>query len=644
MTRYSPTILTLAAALLCSLMFGGSEARADTQAELDATVEEIDMKLYEQNEADIRALLVKLIETYWKPGQTFNVYYDCAAHGSYGAMWFRGYEMLGDEKYLKAGLDMVDGIIQTQYGNGMFPNAARLQRGGKSSPAPNTAPRLEDAHNFVQFALVCYAYKVSGDKKYLDAALKHAEALRSCQDPTRDATWMGPWPHTWHNATKPLDASGPNYGQNHCYMLNDYATWDSMRTMVMAYKLSGDKKFIERISPLSNYLFKSQVGLGNVRGWRDMTDAWDKTTWQRRHEGPLIDPRNFNRFTCPMLAYFAAVTGRDAGLNMIRESYDWLRSVEQPGGFGAKYTYDGREGLMGAYRVMLTDAYHGRSKVLLDGAEIILAAIGDDGVEGLRKWYGSRPVKYDEQQYLAARLEAARRITDEELTVRMCAMDELAPVTGKFLDRVRQRPAKSATTDLDQKGGWAWVWWRPGAPHPYRGWTAWQYVWDVRVARGKIDPDTAAWGGRGLESAGAPTWFFPKWDTVGDWSTKAVEAENWLDIPFEAPFTPVQSVRLEPASMSLRLTEIKEIKPIFTPADATCQSGTWTVKAGFAVCWVKPQMRAKIDSSVVRPAYPRDGKINVHAGLPHGFPGKGIITFTSTDGKHTATCEVTVTP
>jgi uncharacterized protein YjdB len=33
----------------------------------------------------------------------------------------------------------------------------------------------------------------------------------------------------------------------------------------------------------------------------------------------------------------------------------------------------------------------------------------------------------------------------------------------------------------------------------------------------------------------------------------------------------------------------------------------------------------------------------VHAGLPHAFPGKATITFTSTDGRHTATCEVMVT-
>ena len=47
-------------------------------------------------------------------------------------MWFRGYEMLGEKKYLQAGLDFVDAILQTQRGDGMFPAAARLRRGGKS--------------------------------------------------------------------------------------------------------------------------------------------------------------------------------------------------------------------------------------------------------------------------------------------------------------------------------------------------------------------------------------------------------------------------------------------------------------------------------------------------------------------------------
>ena len=613
-----------------------SQAPAHTQADLDAAIKKIDMKLYQQSEADVRGMLDKLIEKYWKPGQRLDVGYDCGGQAATGAMWFRGYEMLGEKKYLQAGVDFADAILQTQRGDGIFPSGARLHRNGKSRPGAHFG-RLEDEHNFAQFALICYAYKLSKDKKYLDAALKHAEAIRSCQDPAENKIWQGPWPHTYHGQVKPRKGEGYRTG----YMLNDYATYDGMRTMIMAYKLSGDKKYIDRLKLLPAYMLNANVGLGNVRGWRGQTDAWNESTWQRRFEGPLIDPRNFNRFACPMLTYFSAAMGKDVGLNMVREAYQWLRSVERQGGWSYKYTYDGREAFAGAHRNMLRPDGHGRAKVVLDCAEKVLEVTADGGVEALRKWYGPRPVKYNREQYLAARIESARRATDEDLMVRLCSMEELSPVTGKFLKRVRQRPAKSAKTNLYQDGGWVWVWWHPQRPYPYRGWAAWQYVWDVRVALGRIDADTAAWGGRGLESGGAPTWFFPIWDTVGDWSTKAVEAENWPDIPLETPFTHVQSVRLEPAKMTIKLTEARQIKAIFTPEKATCKTGTWTVSSN--ACWVQPHMLKEVDPTVVRPSYPRGGKIMVHAGLPHRFPGKAAITLTSTDGKHTATCKVTVT-
>jgi len=57
-------------------------------------------------------------------------------------MWFRGHEMLGDEKYLEAGLDLVDAILQTQRADGMFFSGATLQRGGRSVARGTT--RLED--------------------------------------------------------------------------------------------------------------------------------------------------------------------------------------------------------------------------------------------------------------------------------------------------------------------------------------------------------------------------------------------------------------------------------------------------------------------------------------------------------------------
>lgn len=620
------------------------------KAKLKKLLTKIDMELYKQSEADVRRLLDKLIEKYWKPGQALDMNYDTGGLAAIGAMWFRGYEMLGEKKYLQAGVSLVDAILQTQREDGMFPSHATLRRKGKSEA--HGRAELQDEYNFVQFALICYAYKLTKDKKYLDAALKHAETLRSCQDPSENEVWQGPWPHTYHGNVKPKRGEGYRSG----YMLNDYATYDGMRTMVMAYKLTSDEKYIDRLKLLPAYMLKSNVGLGNVRGWRGQTDAWNEFTWQRHFEGPLIDPRNFNRFTCPMLTYFSAVLGDEVYLNMVREGYKWLKSVEKPkgsayqygfdesdtGGWSYKYTYDGREAWTGLYRNIVRHDFHGRNKVVLDGVEKVLHVAEQGDVEALRNWYGTRPVKYTPKQYIDVQIEAARRATDEDLTVRLWSLKGDHLVISKFLKRVRQRPAK--LPKLGSSDGWIWRWWRPTRrPVPYRGWAAWQYVWDVRVALGKIDADTAAWGGRGLESAGAPTWFFPIWDTVGDWSTKSVEARNWLDIPLEDTLVHVKDVSLKPDSMTLNPGETREIKPVFKPENATCKTGIWKVNSAGVhnVCWIEPEMKDEINPSVVKPEYSREGKIMVHAGMPHGAP-KATITFTTTDGKHTATCKVKV--
>ena len=64
---------------------------------------------------------------------------------------------------------------------------------------------------------------------------------------------------------------------------------------------------------------------------------------------------------------------------------------------------------------------------------------------------------------------------------------------------------------------------------PPFGWAQWQYVWDVRLAKGEIDADRAATGGRGLEAMR----HYERWDVRGDWTTRAVEVEDWMDVPLE---------------------------------------------------------------------------------------------------------------
>ncbi len=111
-------------------------------------------------------------------------------------------------------------------------------------------------------------------------------------------------------------------------------------------------------------------------------------------------------------------------------------------------------------------------------------------------------------------------------------------IRGKYLERVRQRFMNPDAPDLPpgdilprrtglKRQAWQSIhtWNEPYRP-PY-GWAQWQYVWDVRLATGKIDSDTAASGGRGLEAMH----YYGAWDVMGDWTTRAVEVEDWMDVP-----------------------------------------------------------------------------------------------------------------
>ncbi len=652
--------LLLTSLSLVLMTLGSAVTRAaDKRKELEKLTDRIDTELYKQSEKDVRASLDRLIEKYWQPGDELRVNFDHDTETKgRPSLWFRGYEMLGDETYLKAGLDFVDELLETQQSSGMFSTKPRLIRGGDSEPGGSVG-RIEDRYQFAQFVLVCYAYKLTGDQKYLDAALKHAEAIRQLQNPDDHDDWQGPWPHNYHTQKTPPEEGGGSQSEPG-YMLNDFASTACMQTMIMAYKLSGEEKYIERINRLPEYILEANIGLGNVRGWRGQTDVYNRFTWHRHFEGSLIDPRNFNRFAAPMMTYFAMVTERKAHLNMVREGYNWLKSVEREGhdnyqygygmdgtgGWAYKYSFDGREAFTGNYYTVLHPAFHIRAKVWLDATEQVLGVAEGGGLDAVQNWLGDpRPVKYNQQQYLDARLAAARRVTDDRLEVPVSPGWQESWEKRNFLERVRERPAKPAKQNFDGDGGGdgKWVWGLRRTP----GWAAWQYVWDVRLARGEIDPDTAAWGGRALSilSTQGHRPVTPSWDMLFDLPSIAVESRSWLDIPIEDTITPVKEVELKPETITLRPGESREIHVEFTPANATTTTGVWRVESvrDPRVCWIQPHMDVKIDPFERQAVYPAEGTVKVHAGTPHR-DRKATITFTTTDGHLVGSCKVRVEP
>ena len=183
----------------------------------------------------------------------------------------------------------------------------------------------------------------------------------------------------------------------------------------------------------------------------------------------------------------------------------------------------------------------GRGKVQLDDSGIVHGVLASIGRDALRNWY-SAPTRYNRQQYLAARLAAARRSIGADLAVTLQSLENKGVeggIKGNYLQRVRIRPAapdcpKLPKVDSIGRGGLTRQSWH--GPHtwtePYRpplGWAAWQYVWDVRLALGKIDAETAASGGRGMENQHS----WKSWDFMGDWTTRCIKVQDWMNVPLK---------------------------------------------------------------------------------------------------------------
>ena len=61
-------------------------------------------------------------------------------------------------------------------------------------------------------------------------------------------------------------------------------------------------------------------------------------------------------------------------------------------------------------------------------------------------------------------------------------------------------------------------------------WYQWQFIYDIKLAHGEIDPDSAARGGRGFETVASQT-HLDSWDVLGEWGMATIEMENYFDVP-----------------------------------------------------------------------------------------------------------------
>ena len=489
--------------------------------------------------------------------------------------FFRAHEIFGDKKYLDAGLTCADRILEKQFPQGHW---AYGNRGAGIM-------RIQDGFVTRPFWVMLYAHKVSGDKKYLESARRAGDVLLSAQstgggwpdywsfgggrlggtagsgdggisfnDGATNATFrimvmmyhltgdkkyvaklgnLGPWlvkanlgvgdvagwSQQYHGDGRPVRARAYEielpYTRVTAWHVGPLLTW--------LYLMDGDEAHMDLLrKAYASHERIRQEDLKYLDDWKAIHKIWTPPHMYPRGrylpglpDAYLPDGSNWGcvQIAHRMIPYKPTTPEqtRKYGHLMHRdrpnvpEMGKLARAYQAPPGGNNIYLYSHTStkvghGMLTVRRVLLEHKRGGR--------------------EALLKYY-SHPTKFTPDQYLQARIDAAKRALDYRN--RSLAVDW------------GDSPASNSIKSYDDFG-WVSVkddWYvrnaafRTGGPWSSTVWYQLQLVHDNRLALGKIDADAAARGGRGLERYG----HLESWDVLGEWGMAAHEMENYFDVP-----------------------------------------------------------------------------------------------------------------
>ncbi|MBN1347878.1 hypothetical protein JXJ21_00570 [candidate division KSB1 bacterium] len=455
------------------------------------------------------------------------------------ATLFRAYEITGERTFLETGLKFCDFLVRAQEFTGgywartyilnaageiMIPGASftgsvregeqPIVRSSWLSAEEKTC-RLQDHYQSRPFYLLLYAFRLAGDDRYFEAARRVADVVLSLQN--ENGSWADEWDFSitdaqfWMHGTRGVRLGGS---------FNDDATGDGMRMLIQMYLMTGEKKYIDRLGHLGQWLFDTQIGKGDVRGWCQQYDLTNRPIAARSQEMAAIQNLTFTQFVAPMLTWFYAITGDEAYARLMRETYAWIKSVEQPDGWAYQYLSDGTPVFSTQFQLYRYDdpetwlaekdldepckwqvKYREPIETNLNYVEHALKLMQSGGQAAVRQSING-PGSITKVAYAKIRLDAARRATDEER-----------------LSQIRNSWNVPAAHER--------------MPRAEIIWNKLQFLYDVRLARGEISPDDFLQNSRGFKGTWREEWksALGPWQVMQNWTQIAYPVKDWLNIP-----------------------------------------------------------------------------------------------------------------
>jgi len=186
------------------------------------------------------------------------------------------YEATGEPALLEMARKVGDYLIEAQFPDGHW-SALSITIDGEVVPAHTHGIGgylgLEDYIQQYPIYTLAGLYRLTKERKYLDAAVKGTEAMLEAQNPN------GSFPQYYD----PREKCPRGYGYG---VINDHASIEPILVFHLMYLVTGDEKFLAPIRKVGDWLVSAYIKGQAISGWAQQYDKDNKPCWARPFEPP----------------------------------------------------------------------------------------------------------------------------------------------------------------------------------------------------------------------------------------------------------------------------------------------------------------------------------------------------------------------
>lgn len=255
--------------------------------------------------------------------------------------FLRAYEVLRDERYLRAAEMAGQLLLQTQDSNGAWCQGYIAMPDGLFPISPGNAS-IEEGTQTDAIRFLAYLYRVTGKEAYLEGCRKGGELVLAAQNSE------GSWPLSFNSSS--MTRPGGSYSGHGT--LNDGTTNWGMRTMLIMYQMTGDEKYLDALRKAGEWLIEVQAGPPTY-GWAEQYTPDGQPAWARDFEPPA---------SCTTALLYAAqglflmydVTGDGKYLEPLQKHLNWAKSLSEDKRGWRNYDFETGEPIVAVNRRMIT--------------------------------------------------------------------------------------------------------------------------------------------------------------------------------------------------------------------------------------------------------------------------------------------------